>query len=84
MKHCAILLAGGSGFRMNAPGEDKLLYPIHSTNSFRLSYAAFLNTNKIDNIVIVYRDHEQLKLLKIEIDIAHQTGNLYICIFKER
>ena len=59
MKHCAILLAGGSGSRMNAQGVDKLLYPIHSTNSFRLSYEAFLNTNKIDNVVIIYRDHEQ-------------------------
>ena len=75
MKHCAILLAGGSGSRMNALGEDKLLFPINSTNAFRLSYEAFLNTNKIDNVVIIYRDHEQLDLLELEIDIAHQTGN---------
>lgn len=75
MKNCAILLAGGSGSRMNSPGEDKLLYPIHSTNSFRSCYEAFLNANKIDYVVIIYRDNEQLKLLKKEIDIAHQTGN---------
>ena len=75
MKHCAVLLAGGSGSRMNSQGEDKLLYSTHSTNSFRLCYEAFLNANKIDNVVIIYRDSEQLKLLKKEIEIAHQTGN---------
>ena len=77
MKHCAILLAGGKGSRMNAPGIDKLLDPINNTNAFRLSYEAFLGSKKIDNVLIVYRDDKQKDSLYQQIDIAHNANTRY-------
>jgi 2-C-methyl-D-erythritol 4-phosphate cytidylyltransferase len=77
MKHCAILLAGGKGSRMNAPEIDKLLDPINNTNAFRLSYEAFLGTKKIDNVLIVYRDNKQKDSLYKQIDIAHNAKARY-------
>ena len=74
MKHCAILLAGGKGSRMNSPGMDKLLDPINNTNAFRLSYEAFLSSKKINNTIIVYRDNKQKESLYKQIDIAHNAG----------
>ena len=77
MKHCAILLAGGKGSRMNSPGMDKLLDPINNTNAFRLSYEAFLGSKKIDNVLIVYRDNKQKDSLYKQIDIAHNAKARY-------
>ena len=73
--HYAILLAGGKGTRMNSPGTDKLLAPLHNTNAFRLSYEAFLGTKKILNAIIVYRDREQRDNLMREILTAHKYSN---------
>ena len=70
--HYAILLAGGKGTRMNSPGTDKLLAPLQNTNAFRLSYEAFLGTEKINNAIIVYRDRKQKNNLMKEILTAHE------------
>lgn len=59
---------------MNTPGMDKLLAPLHHTNAFRLSYEAFLGTEKITNAIIVYRDREQKDTLMREITIAHEQS----------
>ena len=60
--HYAILLAGGKGTRMNSPETDKLLAPLHNTNAFRLSYEAFLGTEKINNAIIVSVSYTHLTL----------------------
>ena len=72
MTHLAILLAGGKGSRMNNPIKDKLLNPINGTNAFRLSYQAFLNSKRVENAIIVYRDSQQKEMLSREIDLAHK------------
>lgn len=73
--HYAILLAGGKGTRMKSPEMDKLLAPLHNTNAFRLSYKAFLETEKINNAIIVYREREQKDNLMKEILTAHEHSN---------
>ena len=75
MTHLAILLAGGKGSRMNQPNKDKLLNPINGSNAFRLSYEAFLNSKRIENAIIVYRDPKQKELLLQEINLAHQKNS---------
>lgn len=75
MTHLAILLAGGKGSRMNNPIKDKLLNPINGTNAFRLSYQAFLNSKRVENAIIVYRDSQQKEMLSREIDLAHKQNN---------
>jgi 2-C-methyl-D-erythritol 4-phosphate cytidylyltransferase len=75
MIHLAILLAGGNGSRMNQPLKDKLLNPISGSNAFRLSYEAFLNSKRIENTIIVYRDQRQKTLLLKEIHLVHQQNS---------
>lgn len=66
MKHEVILLAAGSGSRMCGCVEDKILTPISGLSAFARCIIAF-NTSEIDfNWTIVYRDEEQLALLKNE------------------
>ena len=43
----AILLAAGSGNRMQGEVNDKLLHPIGNSCAFKLSYEAFLKTDSI-------------------------------------
>ena len=56
----AVLLAAGSGNRMQNEVEDKLLHPIGHSNAFILSCEAFLHSEQIDSLVIVYKDNVQL------------------------
>jgi 2-C-methyl-D-erythritol 4-phosphate cytidylyltransferase len=60
----AILLAAGSGNRMQGEVEDKLLHPIGDSNAFQRSYEAFQQTASIDCLVIVYKNDSQLSKLK--------------------
>lgn len=71
--HSVILLAGGKGQRMGPSIQDKLLYPIGSSNAFRLSCEAFLRAACIDTFLIVYRDLAQKEELKDEFTIASKT-----------
>ena len=61
----AILLAAGSGKRMQGEMEDKLLHPIGDSNAFKRSYEAFLQTDSIEWLVIVYKNDSQLSKLKV-------------------
>lgn len=67
--HGVILLAAGSGRRMQGV-KDKLLHPMHGSNAFRLSVEAFLGVQQINNLVIVFRNKEQLHSLKLEFATA--------------
>jgi 2-C-methyl-D-erythritol 4-phosphate cytidylyltransferase len=60
----AILLAAGSGSRMQGEIEDKLLHPIGSSNAFSLCCRAFLKVREIDCLVITYRTVTQLERLQ--------------------
>jgi 2-C-methyl-D-erythritol 4-phosphate cytidylyltransferase len=71
--HAAILLAGGKGQRMGPSIQDKLLYPIGSSNAFRLSCEAFLKATCIDTFIIVYRDLSQKEELKDEFAVASEN-----------
>ena len=60
----AILLAAGSGNRMQGEVNDKLLHPIGNSCAFKLSHEAFLKTDSIDCLAIVYKNDSQLSKLK--------------------
>ena len=60
----ALLLAGGSGSRMRGETGDKLLHPIGPTNAFSLCIQAFLQAERVEKLVIVYKDETQLSRLK--------------------
>lgn len=60
----AILLAAGSGSRMQGEIEDKLLYPIGSSTAFSLCCRSFLQVKEIDYLVITYRTATQLVKLQ--------------------
>jgi len=60
MKFGALLLAAGSGSRMNGEVADKLLHPIGNTNAFSLCLAAFIQSAEIKELMITYRNEEQL------------------------
>ena len=66
----ALLLAAGSGTRMQGEVEDKLLHPIGHSNAFMLSCDAFFQAPKIDSLVIVHKDESQLAKLKKYINIV--------------
>lgn len=60
----AILLAAGSGSRMQGEVEDKLLHPIGNSTAFILSCQSFLQVDTIRCLSIVYKDETQLARLK--------------------
>tara|TARA_B100000161_G_C33549435_1_gene414630 strand:- start:437 stop:1159 length:723 start_codon:yes stop_codon:yes gene_type:complete len=74
MQHIGILLAGGKGSRMKRPGDDKLLREIHNSTPFRLCYESFLGSKIVDNVIIVYRDNDQLEKINQEIEVAHKKS----------
>ena len=71
--HTAILLAGGTGKRMGPSIQEKLLYPIGSSNAFRLSVESFLNASSISAFLIVFRDDDQKDKLLKEFSIATKS-----------
>lgn len=66
----AILLAGGKGRRMGPSIPDKLLHPIGSSNAFRMSCEAFLESSSICSFIIVFRNAKQKQVLQKEFQLA--------------
>ena len=56
----AILLAAGSGSRMNGAVIDKVLAPLAGRPVFAYSVAAFMESAIADLYVVVYRDQRQM------------------------
>jgi 2-C-methyl-D-erythritol 4-phosphate cytidylyltransferase len=56
----AILLAAGSGRRMQGTVEDKVLAPLAGRPVFAHSAAAFITSGIADYYVVVYRDRRQM------------------------
>ena len=56
----AILLAAGSGSRMQGTVEDKVLAPLAGRPVFAHSAAAFMQSSIADLYVVVYRDQRQM------------------------
>lgn len=63
MKHVAILLAGGSGSRMGASVEDKVLVDLAGQPAFSHVLEAFNASGTQDALVVVARDDRQRKQL---------------------
>ena len=59
----AILLAAGSGQRMDGAVEDKILAPLNGQPVINHSVRTFANSGFIDRFTIVYRDVEQSSAL---------------------
>jgi 2-C-methyl-D-erythritol 4-phosphate cytidylyltransferase len=57
--NCAILLAGGSGRRMQGTVPDKILAPLAGRPVIEYSLEAFVRTGLFEIICIVHRDSEQ-------------------------
>ncbi|MBK8858367.1 MAG: 2-C-methyl-D-erythritol 4-phosphate cytidylyltransferase [Opitutaceae bacterium] len=55
-----ILLAAGSGRRMQGTVGDKVLAPLHGRPVFAHSAAAFIESGVADSYVVVYRDQRQM------------------------
>jgi len=56
----AILLAAGSGQRMQGTVADKVLAPLAGRPAFAYSAAAFITSGIADYYVVVYRDQRQM------------------------
>src|SRR5882724_3643648 len=59
----AILLAAGSGSRMNGAVPDKVLAPLAGRPVFAHSAAAFMQSGIADYYVVAYRDQRQMMAL---------------------
>jgi len=60
----ALLLAAGSGSRMQGEIKDKLLHPIGTKHAFFLSCQSFLQVEEVSSLVITYKDSAQLSKLQ--------------------
>ena len=87
----AILLAAGSGSRMQGEIEDKLLHPIGSSNAFSLCFRSFLELREIDYLIITYKTATQLERLQnswdklsATVQEAHEKQVLWVQGGKER
>ena len=77
MSSIAILLAAGSGQRMQGQVEDKILAPINGQPALVYSLKAFDRSCVINSYLIVYRDEIQKKAIEAII-AAHGFGHLEI------
>ena len=64
MPSIAILLAAGSGQRMQGQAEDKILASINGQPALVYSLKAFARSSVIDSYLIVYRDEAQKKAIE--------------------
>ncbi|MGJ8650540.1 MAG: 2-C-methyl-D-erythritol 4-phosphate cytidylyltransferase [Opitutaceae bacterium] len=74
MPTTAILLAAGSGHRMQGSVEDKILAPLNGEPIFLHSIRAFLEAEIVDQFTIVYRDDAQRVALSealSQLDLQH-------------
>lgn len=72
MPSTAILLAAGSGSRMQGSVTDKVLAPINGKPAILYSIQAFADSSVVDQFIIVYRDEAQ----KAEIESMIETNGL--------
>lgn len=77
MPSTAILLAAGSGSRMQGEVPDKVLAPIHGKPAITYSLQAFAESCVVDQYIIVYRDEAQKADIESIIQ-EHGLGNLKI------
>ena len=70
----ALLLAAGSGSRMQGAVEDKILAPLGGRPVVCHSIQAFLDSGCVDRLVVVYRDSEQRAALEQAIIPDYGTG----------
>jgi len=75
-----ILLAAGSGKRMQGSVEDKVLAPLAGNPLFAHSAKAFLKSGVADLYVVVYRDQRQM----LELSAYAPTPSLLVSGGKER
>ncbi|MEC8043122.1 MAG: IspD/TarI family cytidylyltransferase [Verrucomicrobiota bacterium] len=75
--HGVILLAAGSGSRMDGFVKDKILANIQGSNAFRLSLQAFSDVSAIRAIIIVFRDEEQ------RVELMHEVQHIEKCKMSE-
>ena len=71
MQHVALLLAGGSGTRMEKAAPDKILLPIAGKPVFAHVLSAFLQSGCLDGLVVVFKDDPQARALQA---IVNQEG----------
>ncbi|MFA6289860.1 MAG: 2-C-methyl-D-erythritol 4-phosphate cytidylyltransferase [Opitutaceae bacterium] len=76
----AILLAAGSGQRMQGSVADKILAPLGGRPLFLHSASAFVESGVADFFVIVYRDQKQM----LELSAYAPTPALFVPGGKER
>lgn len=72
----AILLAGGSGNRMQGTVDDKILAPLAGKPLIAHSIEAFLSSGQIQTLVIVTRDAEQQTQIASAIPSGHQQSQI--------
>lgn len=70
----AILLAAGSGRRMDGTVQDKILAPLGGKPLFAYSAAAFYRSAVVDFFVITYRDQKQL----VELSSYAPTPSVFV------
>ncbi len=80
MRTAAILLAAGSGQRMQGSVDDKILAPLGNKPVFAHSAASFIASGVADFYVIVCRDQRQLA----ELSAFAPTPSLFVRGGKER
>lgn len=76
----AILLAAGSGRRMNGAVPDKALAPLAGKPVFAHSAAAFYRSGVVDFYIVVYRHQRQM----IDLSCYAPTPSLFVRGGKER
>lgn len=62
--NAAILLAAGSGKRMDAPIQDKIRASLQGKPIFLYSLEAFIASGTVDTIIVAYRDLQQKESLQ--------------------
>ena len=83
-KNAVLLLAAGSGTRMQGTIEDKILAPLHGRPVFSHSFRAFAESDLIHTICIVYRDEAQKRQLHAALDTSAQAEVLWVRGGRER
>lgn len=76
----AILLAGGSGSRMQSRCPDKVLALLGGKPVFAYSVDAFLATQIFQTVCIVYRDLPQKAALQAYVEAQPSSGTQYLWI----
>lgn len=82
--NCALLLAAGSGARMQGSVQDKILEPIKGRPVFSYSLRAFAGCPSITTICVVFRDEVQKKQLQATLDHPIRQQVLWVQGGKER